>query len=63
MIDAAGNRYKMITQLRDYILERYNADSFNKLMEKHVAGLSGVVDVTDDMSQEAWEDALLRVME
>ena len=63
LIDANGGRYRMITKLREYILERYDADSFNRIMDKYIAGLTGIVDVTENMSQEAWEDALLRVME
>lgn len=63
LIDANGGRYRMITKLREYILERYDTDSFNRIMDKYIAGLTGIVDVTEDMSQEAWEDALLRVME
>ena len=63
MTDANGGRYQLNAQLRDYILERFDMQSFSKILDKYVEGLRGIVDFTENMSQEAAEDAMLRIEE
>ena len=63
MTDANGGRYQLNAKLRDYILERYDMQTFSAILDKYVEGLRGIVDFRQDMDPEAAEDAMLRIEE
>lgn len=63
LTDANGGRYQLNAKLRDYILERYDMQTFSEILDKYVEGLRGIVDFRQDMDPEAAEDAMLRIEE